>query len=120
MNPMFPVVELMDRLAIAEIKLERTNGANQTELEWYQAQAKNYDLTAINEEFQQLKEIHNNIWNLEADLKSGMEDKHPLEEIGRRAIAIRNMNNKRVALRNVMAEKLNDAVREIKFNHASE
>lgn len=117
---MFPVVELMDRLAIAEIKFERTKGANQVELTWYQDQAKSYDLSSIATEFDQLKTIHNDIWNLEADLKSGMEDKHPLEEIGRRAIAIRNMNNKRVALRNTMAEKLNDSVREIKFDHASE
>jgi hypothetical protein len=120
MNPMFPVVELMDRLAIAEIKFGRTNGANESELKWYQDQAKSYDLSKISEEYQQLKDIHNNIWNLESDLKSGMEDKHPLDEIGRRAIAIRNMNNKRVALRNVMAEKLNDAIRELKFDHASE
>ena len=98
----------------------RTNGANQTELEWYQEQAKNYDLTVIAEEFEQLKEIHNNIWNLEADLKSGMEDKHPLEEIGRRAILIRDYNNRRIAIKNSLAESLGCAVREIKRDHLSE
>lgn len=120
MTPMFPVIELMDRLTIAEIKFERTNGANRLELDWYLDQVKKYDLSIIATELIELKSIHNNIWNLEADLKSGMENLHSLEEIGRRAIAIRDMNNKRVALRNLMAEKFNDSVREIKFNHASE
>jgi len=34
MTPLFPILELADRLAIAEIKFERT-GANQAELDWY-------------------------------------------------------------------------------------
>ena len=76
----FPTIELYDRLAIAELKWEKT-GANKEELEWYQSQ---------------------------------------LTEIGRRAIAIRDMNNKRIAFKNTIAEKLNDPVREVKQDHLSE
>jgi hypothetical protein len=64
--------------------------------------------------------IHNEIWELEAELKTGREAELALEEIGRRAIAIRDHNNKRVALKNAMAEKLNCLVREIKQDHLSE
>ena len=33
MNPTFPVIELVDRLAIAEVKFQRTK-ANEEELQW--------------------------------------------------------------------------------------
>ena len=64
--------------------------------------------------------IRNQIWNLEAELKTGRETELALEEIGRRAIAIRDHNNTRIALKNTMAEKLNCPVREIKKEHLSE
>ena len=115
----FPIVELIDRLAIAEVKFQRTQ-ANREELLWYKDQALHVDLSEVVNEYEDLKRIHNEIWNLEAELKSGREAELALEEIGRRAIAIRNHNNKRVALKNIMAEKLNCPVREIKKEHLSE
>lgn len=119
MNPVFPVIELLDRLAIAEVKFDRT-GKNSEELVWYQTQAENFDLTKVSQEFVLLKKIHNEIWNLEAELKSGREQELSLEEIGRRAIAIRDYNNKRIVIKNKMAEILQCPVREIKSDHLSE
>lgn len=115
----FPVVELFDRLAIAEVKFQRTE-ANQEELSWYMNQASAYNLDSVNELFNQLVEIHHTIWDLEAELKSGREAELPLEEIGRRAIQIRNHNNRRVAIKNQIAEKLGSSVKEIKRDHLSE
>ena len=112
MNPIFPVIELVDRLAIAEVKFQRTK-ANEEELQWYVNQSLRIDLSLVVDEYAQLKEIHNKIWELEALLKTGRETELSLEEIGRRAIAIRDHNNKRVALKNAMAEKLSCPVREI-------
>ena len=119
MNPIFPVIELVDRLAIAEVKFQRTK-ANEEELQWYVNQSLRIDLSLVVDEYAQLKEIHNKIWELEALLKTGRETELSLEEIGRRAIAIRDHNNKRVALKNAMAEKLSCPVREIKKDHLSE
>ena len=116
----FPIIELVDRLAIAEVKSKRTNGANEEELLWYMNQALSIDIELIVDEYEQLKTIHNKIWELESLLKTGREAELPLEEIGRRAIAIRDHNNKRVALKNAMAEKLKCSVREIKQDHLSE
>lgn len=115
----FPVIELIDRLAIALIKLEKT-GINQLEYDYYRTQADNFDLAIIDIEFDQLIDIHKQIWSLESQLKSGVEHELTLEEIGRRAIAIRNLNNQRISLKNRMAEKLNDPIREIKKDHLSE
>ena len=115
----FPIVELIDRLASAEVKFQRTQ-ANKEELLWYKDQALHVDLSEVVNEYKDLKRIHDEIWNLEAELKSGREAELALEEIGRRAIAIRNHNNKRVALKNAIAEKLDCPVREIKKEHLSE
>lgn len=119
MNVVFPVIELVDRLAIAEIKFERTS-ANAEELAWYKQQMEHLDLESVKSSLTQLKFIHNSIWDLESDLKSGLEHKHSLEEIGRRAIEIRNLNNQRIKLKNAMAEQLNCTVREIKVDHLSQ
>lgn len=118
-TPIFPVIELLDRLAIAEIKFQRTN-ANQEELQWYQRQVDALDMQLVQQEFEKLKDIHNQIWDLESDLKTGVEHKHSLEEIGRRAIEIRNLNNRRIALKNAMAEAMQCPVREIKQDHLSQ
>lgn len=115
----FPIIELVDRLAIAQLKYEKTQ-ANHEELVWYQTQVKNIDMMLINAEFIQLLDIHKEIWNLEKELKSGQEHQLALEEIGRRAIEIRNFNHRRIQLKNIMAEKLNCSVREIKKDHLSE
>jgi hypothetical protein len=119
MTPVFPIIELVDRLAIAEIKFKRTK-ANKEELLWYMNEAIRIDLTEIVDEYEDLKRIHDEIWELEAELKTGREAELSLEEIGRRAIAIRDHNNKRVKLKNAMAEKLNCPVREIKKDHLSQ
>jgi hypothetical protein len=119
MTPIFPIIELVDRLAIAEVKFKRTK-ANEEELLWYMNQSLRIDLAEIVDEYEELKRIHDEIWELEAELKTGREAELGLEEIGRRAIAIRDHNNKRVALKNKIAEKLNCVVREIKKDHLSE
>jgi len=119
MNIVFPIIELIDRLAIAEIKFEKTQ-LNSEEYQWYQAQFNKLQMQDIQVEYQNLKNIHLQIWNLESDLKSGLEHKHSLAEIGRRAIEIRNWNNQRIKLKNSIAEKLNCNVREIKSDHLSE
>ena len=115
----FPVIELFDRLAIAEIKWDRTH-SNQEELDWYRDQISQFDLSLVKTYFDELKSIHDTIWTLEAELKSGCEEELSLEEIGRRAILIRNWNNKRITIKNTRAELLNCPVREIKQDHLSE
>jgi hypothetical protein len=119
MNPLFPIVELVDRYTIALLKHHKTQ-VNQEELDFYQDQLSNYNLDGIEIDLQTLYQIHSQIWALESDLKSGKENQVPLEEIGRRAIEIRNWNQQRITLKNIMAEKLNCKVREIKQDHLSQ
>ena len=114
---MFPIIELYDRLAIAEVKWEKTR-ANQEELAWYQQHCSVGQ--NVRELYENLKDIHRQIWSLEAELKSGREQELSLEEIGRRAISIRDWNNKRISIKNKIAELLDCKVRELKKDHLSE
>ena len=115
----FPIIELFDRLAIAEIKWEKTH-SNHEELDWYLNQIRKDNIDAVRSQYQDLKAIHNTIWELESELKSGRERELSLEELGRRAILIRDWNNKRISIKNQIAEILNCPVREIKQDHLSE
>lgn len=115
----FPVLELIDRLCIARLKWEKTQ-ANDQELLWYEQQwARLPGSPELNQHIQDLTAIHREIWNLEWQLKSGVEHELPLDEIGRRAIAIRDWNNRRLVIKNSAAELLNCKVREIKKHHLS-
>ena len=121
MMEFLPVLELVDRLCIARVKYEKTNGANQIELDWYEDQWRKLPANSkVSDAIQSITEIHKSIWNLESELKSGVESSLSLEEIGRRAIQIRDFNSKRVALKNSVAELLNHPVRETKHNHLSD
>ncbi len=68
------------------------------------------------DELQAFKILHNKIWSLEDDFKKCRIDGTDLVEIGKRALEIRDYNNFRVQLKNTVAEKLNDPVREVKTN----
>jgi hypothetical protein len=122
-----PVLELIDRLCIARIKHERTQGANQAELDWYQERYQQLigtldaDQRAIlDHNIAEITVIHNRIWDLEWQLKSGVEHLLPLDEIGRRAIAIRDWNNKRITYKNSIAALFSLEMREIKTDHLSD
>jgi hypothetical protein len=56
---------------------------------------------------------------LEDDFKKAKVDALPLEEIGRRALHIRDIGYRRVDLKNALAEMVNDPVREIKQDHVT-
>lgn len=121
-----PELELIDRLCIARVKFERTSGGNQDELDWYEAHYKELianlspaQLAQLQNDIAEITLIHNRIWDLEWQLKSGVEHLLDLDEIGRRAIAIRDWNHKRIAYKNSIAELFNLKMREIKTDHLS-
>lgn len=110
----FPVIELIDKYCIAQLKLEK--GLNcKPEYEFYFGQIQSLNLELIKEDLKELKEVHTEIWDYEDDFKKfTVEKKYPVEEVARRAIMIRNLNAKRYEIKNKIADKLNDPVKEIK------
>jgi hypothetical protein len=105
---------LVDRFVIAQIKFEKTNGENFLELEFYETQMREIDQFLIRNELEELKNLHGKIWELEDDFKKCRIDGTSLEEIGKRALLIRDFNNQRVFYKNLIAEKLQDPIKEIK------
>ena len=74
----------------------------------------------LDADIQAMTDIHHAIWDLEWQLKSGVEQMLSLQEIGRRAIAIRDFNNRRIAYKNSVAHILGHPVQEIKQDHLAD
>jgi hypothetical protein len=116
----FPIIEIVDRYAIAVVKHEKTNGDNQEELNFYLDQINEVGIDLLDPKLVELIEHHRYVWSLEDDFKKAKIDNLPLEEIGRRALYIRDIGYRRVDLKNDFAKLLNDPVREIKKDHITE
>lgn len=110
----FPVIELVDRYCIAKLKFAKL-GSNKEELDFYTEQLHNIDFDLIKEELDKLYKVHEEVWDLEDDFKKfRVEHKYDLAEVGRRALHVRDVMHQRYDLKNLMAEKLNDPIREVK------
>ena len=108
------LIEIVDKYCIASLKLDKGLDCK-LELDFYRDQLTDYDIELIGEELSELKEIHSQIWDRENDFKKfTVELKYPVEEVARRAIEIRNINAQRYVVKNKIAEKLNDPIREVK------
>lgn len=61
------------------------------------------------------------IWNLEHEMRKHAEGgaPFPLEEVGRRAIKIRDINRKRIEYKNLINDLVGNQFRETKVNHLS-
>jgi hypothetical protein len=111
----FPVIEIVDRYCIALLKY-RKHGLNKDELEFYEKQVKTLDFSSIEPFIDRLYSVHEIMWEYEDEFKKNIIcEKYSLEEIGRRAILIRDLNAQRNALKNKIAETLKDPIRDIKF-----
>lgn len=112
----YPMADMYDRYSIEMLKHVRANANNALYLEQFREQL---DAEGFHPEFfEQLYEINGKIWDLESDIRKGKEGELGLEEVGRRAIEIRNLNNVRIAIKNEVAKHF-DEILERKYNHAS-
>jgi len=117
-----PISEILDRYSIAILKKERANAENQQEIEDLTKEIESYKETHgefINDKIDKLIEINGMIWDLESDIRKGREGELGLEEVGRRAIKIREFNKIRVGYKNDVVEVFGEGYKDIKMNHAS-
>ncbi len=114
----YPISEVYDRLSIEILKSQR-------------ASAENHEIRALlmDDIFQhgyqisfldRLIVINGKIWDLESDIRRGKEDELGLEEVGRRALAIRDFNAQRISIKNEITQFYNEGFEERKYNHASQ
>lgn len=122
---LMPVCELCDRLTIARLKLERLpeqeidKAGLQKQLNYYQAGV-DPDLPRLSCLTEDLYLVNGQIWDAEAAIRQGLDGSLGLEEIGRRALKIRNLNRLRVAIKNSIADLTGQPeFRDCKMNHVS-
>lgn len=110
----FPVIELVDRWCIAKLKYSKL-GNNKEELDFYTEQLHDIDFELIQKELDRLYDVHARVWEVEDDFKKKrVDDQFDLAEIGRRALYVRDIMEERYVLKNIIADKLNDPVKERK------
>jgi hypothetical protein len=100
------------------LKKERTQIDITKELQELNNEMKNYE--GLEEYIDKLYDINGQIWDLESDIRKENEHILGLEEVGRRAIKIRNLNNIRIGYKNEINSKYNEGFIETKINHGSE
>lgn len=118
-----PLSEVLDRLVIVKLKMERIKTEDKTkEYEYYKKAVEDYKkkgMVVKQEWIDQLYEANGKIWDLEYDIRKGKEGKLGLEEVGRRAIRIREINKMRIGIKNEIAEATGSGFKDVKMNHAS-
>lgn len=118
-----PISEILDRYSIAILKKVRANAENEKEIKDLENVISNYRLInekIISEYIDNLLDINGKIWDLESDIRKGKEGELGLEEVGRRAIKIREFNKIRVGYKNKLVEFFDEGYKDIKINHASQ
>lgn len=112
-----PISEIADRYSIALLKNERADADNKVEIHTLHKELIQY--SGALEFVSKLKDVNGKIWDLESDIRKGKEGELGLEEVGRRAIAIRELNKIRVGYKNQMVQLYGEGFEDIKMNHAS-
>ena len=67
-----------------------------------------------------LAQTNVDIWNLENEIRKGGEDKFSIEEVGHRALEIRDLNRQRVRYKNEINRLTGLGFREFKVRHRSQ
>lgn len=111
--------DIIDRWTIAYLKNTR-GGVDTVEEQYaYQEYCAGYNQKTIADAFKELLKHNGDIWTLESDIRKGKEGELGLEEVGRRAIQIREHNKLRIEVKNRINSQYNEGFQETKVNHTS-
>jgi hypothetical protein len=113
--------DVADRLTISRLKLQY-GLATEVEVQAYADEVEECGVTktvAGRLALAELECANRAIWALEYAIKTGRDESLPLEEIGRRALEIRDWNRRRVAARNAINGLTGTGYQEVKGDHAS-
>lgn len=118
------IAELLDRLSICRLKVERIGEPHlKFEVEELEKAIEEYKEEGIkikSEWLTELYKINGVTWDLESDIRKGKEGILGLEEVGCRAILIRENNKKRISVKNRIIDETKIGFKDVKMNHISE
>jgi len=114
-----PLSEILDRYTITKLKSERTNEDVSDELTTYKQEIDNPDYaersSQIGSFINRLYKINGELWDTEGDIRKGVE--MPLEEIGKLALKVRDLNCKRNEIKAEIVDIFAEGFKEIKINY---
>lgn len=124
----YTVADIFDRLSILELKIKRIeNSGMEEEHQQYKnefsdlmSEYKEYLVPHLSFLFEAIFYVNKQIWDLENDIRNEREKELGLEEVGRRAIKIREWNKKRIKIKNLINYLTNSGFQEIKSTEAKE
>jgi hypothetical protein len=119
----YPLAEIIDRLSILDLKRSRLPADAATEAYATLLRTAAFTESALPQQqirawYDMLSEVNGRIWDLEAYIRAGRDGELGLEEIGRRALTIREINGERVGVKAAIAEAIGEPV-DVKVDHAS-
>ena len=114
-----PLSEILDRYTITKLKSERTNEDVSDELRTYKREIDNPDYAERSNQIasfiDRLYEINGELWDTEGDIRKGVDI--PLEEIGRLALKVRDLNRNRNQIKAEIVDAFSEGFKEIKINY---
>ena len=114
-----PLSEILDRYTITKLKSERTSEDVSDELRTYKKEIDNPDYVEKSNQIvsfiDRLYEINGELWNTEGDIRNGVD--LPLEEIGRLALKVRDLNCTRNEIKAEVVDTFSEGFKEIKINY---
>ena len=114
-----PLSEILDRYTITKLKSERTNEDVSDELRTYKREIDNTDYVEKSNQIisfiDKLYAINGELWDTEGDIRNGVD--MPLEEIGRLALIVRDLNCKRNEIKAEVVDTFFEGFKEIKINY---
>ena len=114
-----PLSEILDRYTITKLKSERTNEDVSEELETYKAEIDNPNYAERSNQIasfiDRLYGINGQLWDTEKDIRNGVD--MPLDEVGRLALKVRDLNCKRNEIKAEIVEAFAEGFKEIKINY---
>ena len=114
-----PLSEILDRYTITKLKSERTDEDVSDELRTYKREIDSPDYVERSSQIalfiDRLYKINGELWNTEGDIRKGVE--MPLEEIGRLALKVRDLNCIRNEIKAEIVDTFSEGFKEIKINY---
>ena len=114
-----PISEILDRYTITKLKSERTNENVTDELQTYKRELNNPVYARKSKQIKpfiyRLYRVNGKLWETEGDIRKGID--MPLEEVGRLALKVRDLNIKRNKIKAEIVDTFSEGFKEIKVNY---
>jgi hypothetical protein len=116
------IPDVIDRYCITYLKYSRVSTMdfvhelNSLHQEFYNYFGKKRDM--IWEFVRRLSIVHEELWDTEASIRAAQEEDLGLEEVGRRALKVRDLNRERQRIKNEIIDYFGEGYKDCKVNYS--